>query len=68
MVKFQPDDWRSVTPRIVTDDVRGLVEFLKTVFDATGEYRTGAPAEMKIGDPIVMVSGDGEREAMPAFL
>ena len=37
-------------------------------FDATGEYRTGAPAEMKIGDPIVMVSGDGEREAMPAFL
>jgi PhnB protein len=23
---------------------------------------------MKIGDPIVMVSGDGEREAMPAFL
>ncbi|MFD2057448.1 VOC family protein [Mesorhizobium calcicola] len=22
----------------------------------------------KIGDPIVMVSGDGEREAMPAFL
>ncbi|MET2832141.1 VOC family protein [Mesorhizobium shangrilense] len=68
MVKFQPDGWRTVTPRIVTDDVRGLVEFLKTVFDATGEYRTGAPAEMKIGDSIVMVSGDGEREAMPAFL
>lgn len=68
MVKFQPDGWRIVTPRIVTDDVRGLVEFLKTVFDATGEYRTGAPAEMKIGDPIVMVSGDGEPEAMPAFL
>jgi PhnB protein len=68
MAKFQPDGWRSVTPRIVTNDARGLVEFLKSVFGATGEYRTAAPAEMKIGDSIVMVSGEGDREAIPAFL
>ena len=28
----------------------------------------GVPAAMRIGDSIVLVSGDGEREAMPAFL
>jgi uncharacterized glyoxalase superfamily protein PhnB len=68
MVEFQPDGWHTVTPRIFTQDVRGLVDFLKTVFDATGDYRIGAPTEVRIGDSIVMVSGDGEREAMPAFL
>jgi hypothetical protein len=68
MVKFQPEGWRTVTPRIFTDDVRGWVEFLKIVFDATGAYRIGAPAEMKIGDSVVMVSGEDGREAMPAFL
>jgi uncharacterized glyoxalase superfamily protein PhnB len=45
-----------------------LAEFLRTVFDAAGEYRIGAPTELRIGDCIVMVSGEGEREAMPAFL
>jgi uncharacterized glyoxalase superfamily protein PhnB len=45
-----------------------LVEFLKSVFSAIGEYRTAAPAEMKIGDSIVMVSGEGGREVIPAFL
>ena len=68
MSKFQPDGWRTVTPRIVTSDVRGLAEFVRAVFDASGEERVGAPTELKIGDSIVMVSGDSEREAMPAFL
>jgi uncharacterized glyoxalase superfamily protein PhnB len=69
MKKFKPDGWPTVTPRIVTSDVAGLVEFLKVVFEAHGEDRDGAPAEMQIGDSIVMVSdGGGQREAMPAFL
>ena len=68
MVDFQPRGWHTVIPRIVTGDVEGLVEFLKTVFDAAGEFRTGAPVEMKIGNSIVMVSGEGGRETMPAFL
>jgi uncharacterized glyoxalase superfamily protein PhnB len=68
MSKFQPDGWHTVTSRIVTSDVRGLAEFVRAVFDAAGEDRVGAPTELKIGDSIVMVSGDGEREAMPAFL
>ena len=69
MKKFKPDGWPTVTPRIVTSDVAGLVEFLKTVFDARGEVRADVPAEVQIGGSILMVSdGGGQREAMPAFL
>ena len=66
---FQPDDRSTVTPRIITDDVGGMIEFLRSVFGAVGEARSGAPAEMKIGDSIVMVSdGGGVRQVFPAFL
>ena len=58
-----------MTPRIITHDVGGLIEFLRSVFDARGERRAGAPTEMKIGDSIVMVSdGGGVRETIRAFL
>jgi PhnB protein len=69
MNRFKPDGWRTVTPRVFTDDVAGLVRFLKTVFGAGGELQSGAPTEMTIGDSVVMISdGGGAREAMPAFL
>ncbi len=41
MVDFQPAGWHTVTPRIVTSDARGLIEFLKTVFGASGGYKSG---------------------------
>jgi hypothetical protein len=66
---FKPPGWRTVTPRIFTNDVAGVVRFLKAVFDASGDERVGAPAEVHIGDSIVLVSdGGGQREALPAFL
>lgn len=68
MAGFQPDGWRTVTPRIFVEDVRGLIAFLRTVFDATGRQLAGRPAEMRIGDSIVMVSSDEVREAMAACL
>jgi PhnB protein len=69
MKKFKPDGWHTVTPRIFTNDVDGLVRFLKAVFDARGEGRGGTPAEVHIGDSIVMVGdGGGQRVLMPAFL
>lgn len=69
MVKFQPEYRHTVIPRIVVRDVEGLVKFLREVFHAQGEIRPGAPAEVKIGDSVVMVSGDdGIRDPMPAFL
>lgn len=63
-----PDGWRSITPRIVTDDVTGLVEFLRRAFHATGEVHGDRPVVMRIDDSNVMISGAGPRPAMPAFL
>jgi PhnB protein len=69
MRSFQPDGWHSITPRIFTQDVAGLVGFLRLVFGAQGEVRSGAPCEIRIGDSIVMISdGGGIRAALPAFL
>ena len=69
MAKFQPDGWHTVTPRIVVRDPENLITFIKMVFQAQGEFRHGLPAEIMIGDSVVMVSGgDGLRDPMPAFL
>jgi uncharacterized glyoxalase superfamily protein PhnB len=69
MVKFQPNGWHTVTPRIVVLDPQALIQFLHAVFEAQGEFRAGVPAEIRIGDSVVMISGgDGLRDPMPAFL
>jgi uncharacterized glyoxalase superfamily protein PhnB len=69
MTKFQPASWPTVIPRVFTEDVAGVIGFLKSVFGAHGQMRAGAPAEMRIGDSLIMVSdGGGVREARPAFL
>lgn len=63
-----PAGYHSVTPRLVVADVAGAVEFLRVVFGATGEVHEGRPAELRIGDSLVMISQAGERELFPAFL
>lgn len=63
-----PTGFHSVTPRMVVSDVAAEVAFLRAVFDATGDVHTDRPAEIRIGDSIVMVSQAGEREVFPAFL
>jgi PhnB protein len=63
-----PAGWHHVTPRIVVEDAKALVAFLQRVFDATGEYHTDAPSEIRIGDSLLMVSTAGPREIFPAFL
>ena len=69
MNEFQPSGRSTITVRIFHRDVEGLVAFLKEVFGAEGEYLEGRPAEMRIGDSILMVSGgDGVRPAFPACL
>jgi uncharacterized glyoxalase superfamily protein PhnB len=60
--------YRSITPRIVVDDVEGAVAFLREVFDARGDLNPARPAELQIGDSILMVSSASEREPFPAFL
>jgi PhnB protein len=53
---------------MVVEDVVGEVEFLRTVFGASGEVHEGRPAEIRIGDSLVMVSPADERALFPAFL
>ena len=59
MTNFQPDGWPTIIPRVFTEDVRGAVGFLKLVFGARGEMRIGAPAELRIGDSLILVSYGG---------
>jgi uncharacterized glyoxalase superfamily protein PhnB len=61
-------NWHTVTPRIVAQDARQLVDFIKLVFDATGDYSAERPAVITIGDSNIMISDAGVRSAMPAFL
>ena len=67
MSKYKPDGWHNVTPRLFADDVWELVEFLKQAFNAVGDARI-EPCQIMIGDSLVMVSGTGVRDVMPAFL
>jgi uncharacterized glyoxalase superfamily protein PhnB len=69
VTRFQRNGWPTVTPRLITPEVGQVVGFLKSVFDAAGEMRIGAPAEMRIGDSMIMVSdGGGVRDPLPTFL
>ena len=65
---FTPEGWDTVTPRIVVHDAKGLVEFLKDVFGASGEYLGSRPSEMWIGDSVIMISDSGLRHPAPGFL
>jgi len=65
---FTPEGWHTLTPRIVVHDAEKLVEFLKQVFGATGEYQQALPSEVRIGDSVVMISDAGIRSPMTAFL
>ena len=65
---FAPEGWHTVTPRLVVREAKQLVEFLKQVFGATGEYQTERPSVITIGDSILMVSDAGIRSPMAAFL
>jgi PhnB protein len=68
MTKSIPEGWHSITPRIVVQDPSKLIDFLKQAFDAIGDFRTDSPSVIRIGDSLVMITGVGPREAMPAFL
>jgi PhnB protein len=63
-----PLGWHTITPRIIARDAEGLVGFVKQVFGAAGDYRSEAPAELRVGDSIIMISEAGIRDPMPACL
>ena len=68
MTNGSRDGYRSVTPRIVVDDVNAQVRFLRHTFGATGEVEPDLPAEIRIGDSLLMISSSGERQTFAAFL
>jgi tRNA-Thr(GGU) m(6)t(6)A37 methyltransferase TsaA len=63
-----PAGFHSVTTRMIVNDVAAQVEFLRAVFDATGEIHPDRPAEIRIGSSAVLISRAGDRELVPAFL
>jgi PhnB protein len=66
--RFTPRGWHTVTPRIVVREAPQLVEFVKQVFGATGEYRPDRPTVLNVGDSVVLISDVGIRPPTPAFL
>jgi uncharacterized glyoxalase superfamily protein PhnB len=67
-VSNPPEGYRSITPRIAVADVVSQVNFLRSVFGGIGEVTDGRPAEIVIGDSMVMVGSVIERDPFPAFL
>jgi PhnB protein len=63
-----PPGYHTITPRLVVDDVDGQVAFLRSVFDAEGDVVAGRPAEIRIGDSLLLVTQAGVRDHSPAFL
>ncbi len=66
MTTPMPEGWHTLTPRLFVDDPAAMVSFLQRAFGATGDLRTDAPSEIRVGDSMVMVSAVGVREAMPS--
>lgn len=65
---FTPEGWPVVIPRIVSLQAEQLVQFIKDVFGATGDYLTERPTVLNIADSMIMISDAGVRDPMPAFL
>ncbi|HEY6246384.1 MAG TPA: VOC family protein [Pyrinomonadaceae bacterium] len=63
-----PEGWHNITPRIVVNQAREFVDFLKHVFLATGDYEDQRPTVVQIGDSKIMVTEAGVRPASNAFL
>jgi uncharacterized glyoxalase superfamily protein PhnB len=68
MSRQLPAGFHTVTPRIVVEDVAGLVQFMKKVFAASGDFSAEAPSQLRIGNSLLMLSAPGTREVFPAFL
>jgi uncharacterized glyoxalase superfamily protein PhnB len=66
-----PEDRRpglhTVTPRLFTPDPAALVDFLRTAFGATATWVGDAPAEVQLGDSVLMINGTGVREEVTGF-
>ncbi|MEO8700258.1 MAG: dienelactone hydrolase family protein [Kofleriaceae bacterium] len=61
--------WPTIIPRIFTPEPAEVVRFAHEVFGATGELPEHAPAQLRIGDSVIMASdGGGVRPPQTATL
>ena len=75
-VKPIPDGYHSVTPYLVVDDPRKVLDFVKQAFGAEETVRMDGPdgsiahCEFKVGDSMVMLGGaaGSQHGAMPAMI
>ncbi|MGE5224340.1 MAG: VOC family protein [Omnitrophica WOR_2 bacterium] len=64
-VKYKPDRYHSVIPYLVVQDVDGLIDFIKQVFNGEVVERMQKPdgstihAEVRLGDSILMIGEAG---------
>jgi PhnB protein len=63
-----PPGWPPVIPRLSVDQPHKMVQFLKEVSGARGEYNENRPSEVRIGDSLIMVGGTLERMPTMSFL
>jgi PhnB protein len=68
-VKPIPEGYRTITPRLFVEEPERLIAFLKASFGAVERPRDSrSPAELTIGDSMIIVSGTGARDATASFL
>ncbi len=65
---YIPPGWPPVIPRLSVDDPQALVQFLRDVFLAKGDYNRDRPSELKIGESLIMIGGTLERMPTASFL
>lgn len=63
-----PTGYHNLTVRLFVEDPAAEVDFLKAAFGALGELPDGRPAELMIGDSLILVSGVEVRGATHSFL
>jgi PhnB protein len=73
--EWKPQGYSSVSVYIVTEGAQRVIDFVKTVFDATDLRHFDAPggkimhAEVRIGDTVVMMAdASGKYPVVPAWL
>jgi uncharacterized glyoxalase superfamily protein PhnB len=66
--RFAPEGWPILTPRLFAHDPERLVGFIKRVFTASGDIHGDRPAELRIGDSVILVSDASARRPAGAFL
>jgi uncharacterized glyoxalase superfamily protein PhnB len=67
MPEYKPSHHPTVIPRLFVEDPGGLVAFLRDVLGATGNYTADAPAEVSIGESMVLFSGTQARGLVNGF-